>query len=45
MVRGEKSVFSCPTQYVRGSTLLPDPPHQPDRVELDLHLLSFAQVR
>ena len=45
MTQGEKAIFSCPTQYVRGSSLLPDPPHQPDRVELDLHLLSFSQVR
>ncbi|KAL0030965.1 hypothetical protein WJX79_005290 [Trebouxia sp. C0005] len=45
MTQGEKAVFSCPTEYVRGSSLLPDPPHQPDRVELDLHLLRFSQVR
>lgn len=44
MTQGEKAVFSCPTEYVRGSSLLPDPPHQPDRVELDLHLLRFSQV-
>ena len=45
MTQGEKSVFSCPAESVRGSSMLPDPPHQPDRVELDLHLLKFSQVR
>lgn len=42
MTKGEKAVFSCPTEYARGSSLLPDPPDHPDRVEFELHLLSLA---
>lgn len=44
MARGEKAVVSCPAEYARGSSLLPDPPDQPDRVEFELHLLNLTQV-
>ena len=44
MTRGEKAVFSCPAEYARGSSLLPNPPSNSDRVELELHLLGLTQV-
>lgn len=44
MARGEKAVFSCPAEYARGSSLLPNPPSNSDTVELELHLLSLTQV-
>lgn len=44
MTKGEQAVFSCPAEYARGSSLLPDPPGHSDRVEFDLHLLSLTQV-
>ena len=44
MAKGEKAVFSCPVEYARGSTLLPEPPRVVDRVEFELQLLSLVQV-
>ena len=44
MVKGEKAVISCPAEYARNSSLLPDPPGQPDRVEYELQLLQLTQV-
>lgn len=45
MAKGEKAVVSCPVEYARGSTLLPEPPGAVDRIEFELQLLSLVQVR
>lgn len=43
MTKGEKAVISCPAEYAKGASLLPDPPGV-DRVEFELQLLSLVQV-
>ena len=45
MTRGEKAILSCPAEYARGGTLLPEPPDQPVRVEFEVQLLSLTQVQ
>lgn len=44
MTKGEKAVVSCPAEYARDCTALPDPPDSHDRVEFELQLLSLTQV-